>query len=466
MLEKLYFYYTNDLHSHFDHWPHVTAFLKERQAKRKTKNESHWLIDIGDHIDRMHPIAEAFMGKANVKLMNDVGYHFATIGNNEGITLPHDDLFHLYDEADFQVACTNLHSLTDEEPAWLKRTIEFESPTGIKIGILGLTAPFNDFYELLDWHVSSPHEALEKHVSQLKKRTDIIILMSHLGISEDRAIARNFSEIDVIIGGHTHHLLRTGEEVNETLLTAAGKYCAFAGEVILTWDHEKKRLHKKEAYTTDVTHMEKDDPTQETLRQLSIRANEHLNKTVVHIHRPIEVSWFKPTKIMHELTNTVKEWTGAECAMLNSGLLLDHFAAGAVTYKDVHRICPHPINPCVVEMSGDEIKEVVRVSTTKEFTQYQLNGLGFRGKVIGKMIFSGLDVDVGTHENGQIYIKHVSFNKEPLQADREYSVAVADMFTFGRLLPEVAKSKVKKYFLPEFLRDLLAHTLQTKFSNH
>src|SRR5699024_791409 len=129
--------------------------------------------------------------------------------------------------------------------------------------------------------------------------------------------------------------------------------------------------------------MEKDDPTQETLRQLSIRANKHMNNTVVHIHRPIEVSLFNPTKIIHE-----------------------------VTYKDVHRISPHPINPCVVEMSGDEIKEVVRVSTTKEFTQYQLNGLGFRGKVIGKMIFSGLDVDVGTHENGQIYIKHVSFNKE------------------------------------------------------
>src|SRR5699024_11334205 len=118
------------------------------------------------------------------------------------------------------------------------------------------------------------------------KRTDIIILMSHLGISEDRAIARKFSEIDVIIGGHTHHLLRPGEEDNETLLTAAGKYCAFAGAVILTWDHDKKRLHKNEAYTTDVTHMEKDDQTQKTLRQLTIRAYEHMNKTVVHIHSP------------------------------------------------------------------------------------------------------------------------------------------------------------------------------------
>src|SRR5699024_11408575 len=107
----------------------------------------------------------------------------------------------------------------------------------------------------------------------------------------------------------------------------------------------------------------------------SIHVKKNVKILVVQNHRPIELIWLKPTKIMHELTNTVKECTGAECAMLNSGLLLDHFSAGAVTYKDVHRICPHPINPCVVEMSGDEIKELVRVSTTKEFTQYQLNGL-------------------------------------------------------------------------------------------
>src|SRR5699024_5993118 len=112
----------------------------------------------------------------------------------------------------------------------------------VKVGFIGLTAPFNAFYELLDWHVSSPYRVLDSYIRGLSEKTDVIVLLSHLGISEDQEIARRFPEIDVIIGGHTHHLLRTGEHVNNTVITAAGKHCYHVGEVILTWDHEKKKL--------------------------------------------------------------------------------------------------------------------------------------------------------------------------------------------------------------------------------
>src|SRR5699024_363716 len=95
-----------------------------------------------------------------------------------------------------------------------------------------LTVPFNAFYHLLDWHVESPYQTLEKYIEQVKQSADIIILISHLGLSEDQEIARRFSDIDVIIGGHTHHLLRTGEEINNTIITAAGKQCCIKDEFI------------------------------------------------------------------------------------------------------------------------------------------------------------------------------------------------------------------------------------------
>lgn len=465
MQEKLYFYYTNDLHSNFDQWPRVAGFLKEAKASREAANESCWLIDIGDHVDRVHPIAEAFMGKANVTLMNDVGYDLATIGNNEGITLAHDDLFHLYDDADFQVVCANLHSMDDEEPNWLQPTVKIQSVGGIKVGVIGLTAPFNAFYELLDWHVDPPYKTLEKYVEQLKQSTDIIILLSHLGLNEDQEIARRFEAIDVIIGGHTHHLLRTGEYINNTVITAAGKHCAFVGEVILTWDLARQKLVKKEAYTTDITHLAKDMQAEKKLYELEERADEILEEKVVHISSPIETRWFTDTRIMRELTNTLKDWTKANCAMLNSGLLLDQLPAGDVTYKDIHRICPHPINPVVVELTGDELLEVIRGAFTKDFMELKLNGFGFRGEVLGRMLFSGLQVETDMHETGEEYVRDVTFQGYPLESDRIYTVATADTFTFGRLLPEIAKSETKRYFLPEFLRDLLADTLRDKFGN-
>ncbi|WP_172404583.1 5'-nucleotidase C-terminal domain-containing protein, partial [Halorubrum lacusprofundi] len=135
-------------------------------------------------------------------------------------------------------------------------------------------------------------------------------------------------------------------------------------------------------------------------------------------------------------------------------------------YKDIHRICPHPVNPVVVELKGDELLEVVRASLTKDLTELKLKGFGFRGEIIGKMIFSGMEIETVVQDNGHEYVKNVWLDGSPLVPEQVYSVATADIFTFGRLLPEVARSETKKYYLPEFMRDLLAETLKKHFGNH
>lgn len=462
MQEKIFFYHTNDLHSDFTYWSRVVSYLKGEAVKREQNNETYWIADIGDHVDRVNPIAEAFMGKANVDLMNEAGYNMATLGNNEGITLSHEDLHGLYDEADFQVVCANLHSKR-KTPGWLETTAQFQSEHGVTVGVIGLTAPFNDFYKLLDWHVSPPVDALRKHIDVLKKTSDVIVLLSHLGMNEDREIARMFPEIDVIMGGHTHHLLRTGEEINQTMLTAAGKNCAFVGEVILTWDHNLKKLINTEAYTTDITHLDKDLPTEELLTDLYRQADDLLSETVVYLNHAIDVEWFSHNDLVQQLAHTAKEWTNADCAMVNTGLLLDRIPQGNITYREIHAICPHPINLCVVELQGIELLEVIRAVSTPEFMEFKLKGLGFRGKLIGRMIYSGIDILTESLEGGQDFVKDVYVGGAVLDPKKTYTVALPDMFTFGRLLPEAAKSEMKKYFLPEFVRDLLVKTLKNKY---
>ncbi len=459
MKENIHFYYTNDLHSYFDHWPQVVTFLKNKRKESKERGESSWTIDIGDHMDRVHPITEASMGKANVELLNHAGYDFVTIGNNEGITLAHDDLYHLYDQAQFQVICSNLECTLSENPSWLLSAHTVTSKGGVRIGFLGLTARFNPYYHLLGWNVNSAHEVIYRELTKLQHKTDVIVLLSHLGIDEDKEIAKRFPSIDLIIGGHTHHLLRTGEIVDQTLLTAAGKHCSYVGEVRITWDHEEKKIVNKEAYATNITHLPPDTHTEKQLAILANDAEQILGKKIVHIDKPIKVDWYQETTIMKQLTEKLLDWTDADFAMLNAGLLIDHFQAGDITYKDVHRICPHPINPCVVTLSGDEIQEVVRVSLTEELINLELKGFGFRGVVIGRMVFANLDVVTDFHDNGQEYVKAVLFNGVPLESKRLYKLVTADTFTFGRLLPEIARAKEKKLYLPEFIREILVKTL-------
>jgi|SRR5699024_4860885 len=87
MKETIHLFYTNDLHSYFDNWSQVATFIKSGRMEATQKGETAWTVDIGDHMDRVHPLTEATLGRANVSLLNDLQYDVATLGNNEGITL-------------------------------------------------------------------------------------------------------------------------------------------------------------------------------------------------------------------------------------------------------------------------------------------------------------------------------------------------------------------------------------------
>src|SRR5690625_3440756 len=188
MIEDIYLYYTNDLHSYFDHWSRVATFLKDKKEMCRLKNNSYFLFDIGDHMDRVHPITEATMGRANIELMNELNYDLVTIGNNEGITLSHHQLYHLYDDASFAVICSNLQCIGKTPPSWLKTSKIIHSNQGVSIGVIGLTAPFNPYYNLLNWHVEPPFETLQNELKQLRHHVDVIVLLSHQ--HEDRKSTR------------------------------------------------------------------------------------------------------------------------------------------------------------------------------------------------------------------------------------------------------------------------------------
>lgn len=462
MKENIHLYYTNDLHSHFEHWPKVTAFLKKKQQEAARYEEYALTVDIGDHMDRVHPITEATLGKANVALLNEAGYDVVTLGNNEGITLGHEELYHLYDEASFDVVCANLRNSRGDCPPWLQDYHIRTTPSGLNIGLFGLTARFNPYYHLLGWDAEEVAATIEQVLVKMKEKSDIIVLLSHLGINEDERIARLFPEIDVIIGGHTHHLFRTGETIDNTLLTAAGKQGAFAGEVTLTWDHEAGLLTNKEAYAVEVTHLEPDKKTAQHLADWQKKSDHILKQRLIKTTTPLQVDWYEETSIIKDLTETLLRWTEADGAMLNAGILLHSLDAGVITYEDVHAVCPHPINPCVVTLSGEELMEVVRASLTDQFMDLELKGFGFRGKVLGRMVFAGFDVKTKSHETGQIYVDDILFHGVPVDRKKIYHIATGDLFTFGSMLPEVSRSPVKRLFLPEFIRDLLQETLIRK----
>ncbi|WP_026673563.1 bifunctional metallophosphatase/5'-nucleotidase [Alkalihalobacterium bogoriense] len=455
-LVKSYLYHTNDLHSDFTYWPNIVSYLEEKRQHHQERGEDYFYFDIGDHADRCHPITEATMGKANVTLLNKAGVRAITIGNNEGITFSKKQLDEFYEEANFDILIANLYEKDGRRPKWIKPYKIIELQASVKAAVIGVTFPYTRIYEQLGWKVEEPFQMLQPLIHEVKKKVDIVILLSHLGLNLDEKLAEEVDGIDIILGAHTHHILEHGKRVRDTLICQTGKFGQFVGTVELVVDKETKQLVSTQAFLQNMSNDKADKETDAYLAQLKEQSTTWSSSPITVLHKPLDVDWFAESEGVQFLAEALKEWCQTDISMLNAGVLLESLPEGPITKGDIHRVCPHPINPCVITIRGKELKEVIHRSQSEEMMNFKLKGLGFRGKVIGKMVFIG--ITIANHENCDPIITVLG---NVLQEEEHYRIATLDMFTFGKLYPSILDAIEIEYLLPEMLRDVLMWKLQS-----
>lgn len=398
-------------------------------------------------------MTEGTSGKGNVRLLNALDYDAVTIGNNEGVTLSKKQLEALYEEANFPVLVANLFDEAGKRPSNMKAYEKFRLKNGLTVAVIGLTIPFVNFYQPLGWQVKDPYDFLIEFLGETRNNADVVVLLSHLGYFNDRKIAENYDGIDLILSSHTHHLIEEGEKVNGTTILQSGKFGDYVGKTKVTFDTQTRQLIECDARSLDMKEYERDPGTEKLLQELAETGRSQLQAPVAEIAEPLEVDWFHPALFTKVLAEGLREWCEADVGMVNAGVLLDSLPAGQVKREDLHRVCPHPINPCKLKLSGSELAGIIQRSLTAEIRHKTIKGLGFRGKVLGAFVFDGLTIESDGEELISVMIKGT-----PLNEQTEYEVATLDMFTFGMIFPELAK-KDKQYFLPEMLRDILAWKL-------
>lgn len=454
MKETIHIYHTNDLHSHFENWPKINHFLNERKAEHELAGEDVFLFDIGDFADRWHPFTEGTLGKGNVELLNEAGYTAVTIGNNEGITLSHQALDDLYTEAQFDVIAANFYYPDRQRPEWALPYKIYMTNKGTRIGVTAVTTYYRKLYELLGWELSEPLTELGMQLNNLQGKTDMIILLSHLGIYDDEKIAELFPQVDLILGSHTHHLLREGKRIGDTVLAAAGRYGEFVGYVKAVKKRGKRS--KLKAVVHETAALPSIPGEEEIIAHFSEIGKNQLNKEIVEIPKSIDYSWVTSSPLAALLCEALNEWCEADCSMINSGLLLTALQKGKVTKYDLHRMLPHPINPCTIELTGAELKEVLFQADAAHWSTRELKGLGFRGHVMGAFVFHQIKMDRSRHI--------VKIAGKPLLPEKIYTLGTIDLFTFGQFFPEIHRATEKKYFMPEFLRDVMEWKLKNLYT--
>ncbi|QAY65086.1 bifunctional metallophosphatase/5'-nucleotidase [Paenibacillus protaetiae] len=456
-VSKLIIIHSNDIHSRLENAAKIASII---ETERQAAGQEHVLaIDIGDHMDRMRAETEGSDGLVNAELLSAAGYELVTLGNNEGLTYMPEVMERAYRGSGFQVLCANLKAdATGDYPSWLQPSAIVEKG-GFKIGMIAATANFHEFYTLIGWQSSEPLAAVREQVDKLREQVDIIAVMSHLGLSQDRRMAETIPGIDLIMGGHTHHLLEEPERIGGTIICAAGKHGEYAGRVEIERSTENGGRPVIRASVISTAAWEEQPEAAAVIARYQQSSFQRLSRVITRLEQPLPAELNAESPLANLLADGLLAWTDAEIGLVNTGQLLGGLAAGEVTAGQLHALCPSPINPCLLRLSGEDLLLALEQSLLPDFIEKPIKGFGFRGKLLGTLAVAGMEVACDLDQPPYSRIISVTVKGEPIRPERIYRVGTIDMFTFKVGYESLSRSDIRNYYLPEFIRDVLASQL-------
>ena len=221
-VKRITILHTNDMHSRIE--PFSSGSFKGiggmaqrssiiNEIRKKEKNVL--LFDAGD-IFQGTPYFNFYGGELEFKLMSQMKYDAATLGNHDfdnGL----DGLKKQLKHASFPFVCANY----DFSKTILKNSFKpykIFLKDGVKVGVFGIGVELNglvpkELYK--ETKYLDPVVEANKISDKLKNKIgcDLIVCLSHLGLMynsnkvSDLVIAQKSKHIDLIIGGHTHSFL-------------------------------------------------------------------------------------------------------------------------------------------------------------------------------------------------------------------------------------------------------------------
>jgi 2',3'-cyclic-nucleotide 2'-phosphodiesterase (5'-nucleotidase family) len=224
-------YHTSDLHDHRGFAGRLRALRDERAGL---------LFDCGDSLRGSQTVYHR--NEPIIAELDAAGYDAQAIGNRE---------FHyLYPllrarahKMMHPLVCSNLLDTKGRELPFLRSmTMRFEETTVHVLGLLIMQYPVGSPWErVFGWRFLDPWDAVAPHAERVPDG-DMLIVLSHVGLSLDRQLAQRVPRIDLILGGHSHDTLFEPEICNGVPIVHAGPYGQYVSRSELDYDATRARF--------------------------------------------------------------------------------------------------------------------------------------------------------------------------------------------------------------------------------
>jgi 5'-nucleotidase len=399
---------------------------------------------------------------------------------------------------------------TGRTPAWAKKYTIVRAGNA-RIGIIGLSTPDTPNVTMasnvLNLSFTDPVQATIIAAAQLRGQgVDAVVVVAHMGgrcaethdpddlsSCQPDNEANQFLEklpagtIDAYFAGHTHAEMR--HYVNGVAAVQALPYSREFSTIDLWIDPAANKVTKSEMrpHTMICTFVyegtERCDPRNapagarlvpRVFGGETIIADAHVSRTIEPYLRRVAAKRDEKVGITTAapfsrastgesplgvlLSDTLREYAGSDFAFVNSGGIRAELPAKELTYAEIFAVSPFDNFPATVLMTGAEIVEALRLTSTGLRGLLQVSGLRYT-------IDAAKDDEKAPAERNRI-VNVTRDDGTPLEPDRLYTVAMPDFLAAGGdgtqpVMSAIPRNRISiAYAFP--IRDVLIQVLSKK----
>ncbi|XP_062541986.1 apyrase [Armigeres subalbatus] len=341
-----------------------------------------------------------------VEFLNMVPADAMTIGNHEfdhGV----EGVVPFLEQINSTVLLVNVDNSEEPEFNKFQKSMIIER-SGRKIGLIGVILQTTyDIASTGNLIFADESETVRNEAELLKQQgVDIIVVISHCGLDVDKVIAANAGpEIDIIVGGHSHTFLYTGDhptipgtaqgeyptvvtqqDGHQVLIVQAAAYTKFVGDIVLFFDEagiiqrwEGNPVYLGAEVEQDPAVVEAMIPWKVAVDELGVR---QVGSTVVDLlkstcnYAECNLGSLIADSMVSAFISSADpgHWAYSAIAMIAVGGIRVSMFKGAINYANVIEVLPFENNLVCIELRGDYLLGVLEYSVEKSYDDDKFNG--------------------------------------------------------------------------------------------
>ena len=412
----------------------ITAYVNQYRSL----NKNVLFLDAGDAFNGL-PVIDLSLGRANLDVMNLMGYDAFTAGNADFVQ-GGKQILELEKAANFPFLSSNIYY----NGKYAFKPYIIKEIEGIKIGIIGVS-PMNSMVATTDsklkgFKVTDAIKEVEKQVEIVKKKADIIIILAHLGKTDPEVNVQKLVEavpgIDIIVDGHDHVLIKEGMKINETFVVNAGQYNEYLGMLELRIENKKLVSAAAKLLGADeFQNISADKNVEELIQKITKENDRILNEKVMVLPFTLEgrreFVRSEQTSLGSVLADAEREYTGADVSITVGAFLRESIEEGPVTYGKVLSALPFTLPTVTRNMTGRQIVDFIEHNYTEE-------------KIVSPAYthVSGMTFTVDFSRPAGTRMTDIMINGKPIDMNKIYVLACNEQISdFG-----IRDTKIEKSF--------------------